>query len=81
VNVEFDGEVRVTLSERNLLDLMRQRTGEHDNPWLDQKPQLAQLVRFCLGDDGEGVMLRIVVERDEDHYVDRKPGPGCFHGS
>ena len=58
-----DTAVLVTLSERNLRDLLRQF----------DKFRAADLRR--LTDEG---FLVIQVEENDRHYGDREPGPGCF---
>jgi len=79
MDVRLDGEIRVTLSERNLKDLLKQ-TVEGDNPFLVADPATAQLVRSCEQPDGTFLFLRVVVEPDDVHYGERVPGPGVHGG-
>jgi hypothetical protein len=74
MNVEMDGAVRVTLSERNLRDLMQQAS-DGTNPFVDNVNVKAQLIRRCATPNGDVVLL-VQVEDDAMHYGDRTPGPG-----
>lgn len=59
-----DNRVHVTLSRRNLSDLV----GLLDDP---------DHARRCLArTDQNGVCLVVEVENDADHYEGREPGPG-----
>ena len=62
--VRQDDRVVITLSRRNLKDLLAQLLQE---PLLD-----SGLVRRC----EDGVLLQVRAERDRDHYHDRPAGPG-----
>lgn len=78
MNVVLDGEIRVSLSERNLKDLARQAS-EGGNWFLqDGGDTVAQLVRVCAQPDGDLLFLRVVVESDAKHYGEREPGPGVW---
>ena len=56
--------VHVTLSERNLNDLVAA---------FQRQPNAATLRRMC----ENGMMLLVTIEADDKHYKDgRKPGPG-----
>lgn len=62
MDVRFDGAIFVTLSERNVRDLLAQfEAGDPD----------AGLHRWT-----ENGMLSVGIESNEKHYGDRKPGPG-----
>jgi hypothetical protein len=77
MNVTLKDQVLVTLSLRNLKDLLKQV--ELGSEFVDGKLRLAQLIRSCAGpEDGESVFLRVVVESDDYHYGDRAPGPGYY---
>jgi hypothetical protein len=62
VNVVIDGGIYVTLSERNVRDLLAQyEAGDPD----------AGLHRWT-----ENGLISVGIQSDEVHYKDRKPGPG-----
>jgi len=64
VNINLgQGTANVTLSERNLRDLLRA---------YEVQPNNTVLRRRC----EDGTLLYITVESDEKHYVGREPGPG-----
>jgi hypothetical protein len=78
MDVRLDGDIHVSLSERNLEDLAKQAKGAHENPYVDGEKTVAQLVRVCTQPNGERVFLRVTVEKDDAHYGERRPGPGGF---
>lgn len=53
----------VTLSERNLRDLLRA---------FERNPHTASIKRLC----EDGTTVYVTVESDDEHYRGRKPGPG-----
>ena len=55
------GEVRVTLSKRNLLALLDKLSWE-------------QSARTIVRDQEDGTLLVVTAETDEEHYIDRSPG-------
>jgi hypothetical protein len=62
MNLEIDGGVYVTLSERNVRDLLAQfEAGDSD----------AGLHRWT-----ENGLLSVGIQADDAHYGNRKPGPG-----
>jgi hypothetical protein len=64
VNINLgQGTANVTLSERNLRDLLRA---------YERNPRTASLCRLC----EDGTHLYVTVEGDDQHYVNRHPGPG-----
>lgn len=92
MDIRIDGEVKVSLSERNLRDLLSQvESGGASNPYLRHEAtgRVAQLVRACAqpqseedvanGDPADRIFLRVVVETDDYHYGDRRPGPGTLN--
>lgn len=74
MNIELDDVVKVTLSRRNLIDLVNQAQNG-TNPFV-KAPVSAQLIRRCAVEQGGSVVLLVQVEEDEAHYGDRTPGPG-----
>lgn len=71
MNVKLDdGPVDVTLSRRNLLELLAELDSLRDEDG-DMRPgDPATLARVC----GEGLFLRVTAEEDDVHYGDRTPG-------
>ena len=64
INLLMGGSTaNVTLSERNLRDLLRA---------FERNPHTASLRRQC----EDGTLLYVTVEADERHYNGREPGPG-----
>mgnify|MGYP001581853027 FL=1 len=61
VKLDLDGAVRVRLSKRNVVDLLTQV----------DRLNVGELHQTC-----DGVYLQVIVEPDEEHYGDRRPGPG-----
>jgi hypothetical protein len=80
MDVRLDGEIRVSLSERNLRDLLAQAESRGaKNPSLTVGDSLiGQLVRTCEQPDGNYVQLRVVVEADDIHYGGWEPGFGTI---
>lgn len=62
---------QVTLSERNLRDLLAQLASVSDEVKLGSR--VPSLVRY---DAEAGVILTVVAEHDDRHYANREAGPG-----
>ena len=60
-----DGPVFVTLSRRNILELLAEL--ESDYP-------TAVLSRWCTQPSGDSVFLVVEAQENDAHYGDRKPG-------
>jgi hypothetical protein len=67
-----DGPVRVTLSRRNLTQLL----AGLDRP-LQEDPFLVRWCKVAEYEHGrDGIMLQVIAQEDADHYGDRLSGPG-----
>ena len=72
-----DGPVVVTLSRRNVEQLLAALDGFREDPESGLEPYL---VRWCsTGNDRDGILLQVIAQEDAVHYGDREPGPGLEH--
>lgn len=72
MNVSVNGNVvHVTLSERNLTQLLAQRQLPFENS-LGADPALHRLCE-------DGTFLIVSAQTDSEHYERREPGPGFSH--
>jgi hypothetical protein len=76
VNVDLkDGPVVVTLSRRNLTQLLQALDT------LEPYGSEPYLVRWCqrYANSTDAVFLHVIAQEDEAHYGDRTPGSGLDH--
>lgn len=76
MDIVIDGAITVSLSERNLLDLLNQAQNGTNVFLPAGGPVKAQLWRDCKQPSGEYARLFVQVEDNAAHYGDRTPGPG-----